>query len=483
MSYEDLPLFSKEPKSEATTPPPQKKTKKRKTKGTKTDSKKSKKHTPEIPAEESKTTNQTTKNTALHTSDNNKTAFTKNIYPPTATSVNDKTTPLSVSSVTQKIKQNLESEFTDIWVTGEISNYRPAASGHAYFSIKDKTATLSVAIFNWNKRKTSASFKIQDGIEVLCHGNVSVYPPRGSYQLIADRVEPLGAGALQIAFEQLKAKLYDEGLFAPENKREIPSFPNRIAVITSPSGAAIRDMLNILGRRAPNIRVSIIPALVQGAEAALQIRQAVEFVNKHNLGDILILTRGGGSIEDLWCFNDEELARIIAKSEIPTISAVGHEIDFTISDFVADLRAPTPSAAAELVSTNWVDITQSLNENKIRLTRNMKRDLEKRFEILKHISARLISPKDKLREQAQRIDELFLRLDRSVDVLIDKRQSIINQWESKLEALSPLKVLKRGYAIVKDANSANVIKSSKHIQNKQTLELNFHDGKKLVTST
>ena len=261
---------------------------------------------------------------------------------------------LTVSELTARIRGVVEPQFLSVWVKGEVSNYRPAASGHAYFSLKDEGAMLSAACFSWasRNRQSRTPFELKDGLEVLCRGKISIYPPRGSYQLTVEQIEPVGAGALQLAFEQLKARLLAEGLFDPRRKRPIPGYPRHISVVTSPSGAAIRDMLTVLRRRAPQIRVTVIPALVQGDQAAAQILRGLEIANRHQLGEVVVLARGGGSIEDMWCFNDERLARGIAASRIPVISAVGHEIDFSISDFVADLRAPTPSAAAEIVSGN-----------------------------------------------------------------------------------------------------------------------------------
>ena len=387
----------------------------------------------------------------------------------------------TVSELTQQIRGILEPSFEQVWVQGEVSNCRPAASGHVYFSLKDSNAMISAAIFGWGARKQK--FEIKDGLQVLVRGKLSVYPPRGSYQLVADTVEPLGAGALQIAFEQLKARLAAEGLFAPSRKRRLPAFPTRIAVVTSPSGAAIQDMLNILRRRAPQIRVTIIPVVVQGDAAAQQILRGLELANRHRLGDIVVLARGGGSIEDMWCFNDENLARGIAKSALPVVSAVGHEIDFTISDFVADLRAPTPSAAAELVSGHWVDAVSRISDSKTRLVAAMQRDLITRRTLLQHVAARVLSPKDRLREQAQRTDELSLRLERAFRVRLEKRRSMMEQLTGKLDALSPLRVLERGYSIVRNPDDGNaVIKSATQVQPGQELEITFYDGKRKVRS-
>ncbi len=249
---------------------------------------------------------------------------------------------ISVAQLTSTIKSLLEGEVGLVTVKGEISNWRPAASGHIYFSLKDSEAVISAALF----RGAAAKMKgppIKDGMEVICRGRISVYPPRGTYQIIVENMEPVGSGSLQAQFEALKKKLFQEGLFDSARKRKIPMLPNRIVVITSPTGAAIRDVLSVLKRRFAGVNVLILPALVQGADAPAELISALKLANEKALGDVILLTRGGGSLEDMWCFNDENLAREIFRSKIPVVSAVGHEIDFTIADFVADLRAPTPS--------------------------------------------------------------------------------------------------------------------------------------------
>jgi exodeoxyribonuclease VII large subunit len=391
---------------------------------------------------------------------------------------------LTVTELTAQIRGVLEPAFSQVWVQGEVSNYRPAASGHAYFSHQDSTSTISAAIFGWTamRKKRNLPFDLRDGMQLLCRGKVSLYGPRGTYQLTVEHVEPLGAGALQVAFEQLKAKLAAEKLFEASRKRALPRFPLTVAVVTSPSGAAIQDMINILRRRAPHIRVRVIPALVQGEGAARQVQAGLELVNRHALADIVVLARGGGSIEDLWAFNDEGLARAIAASKLPVISAVGHEIDFTIADFVADLRAPTPSAAAEIVSGHWVDCQQAVRDARQRLRGAIVRDLTTRRTLLKHVAARVVSPRDRLREQAQRVDELGMRLERAFRARLDRRRGEVGQLSGKLDALSPLRVLKRGYAIVHE-EGGTVIKNAGQLKQGQSLEIRFHDGKKKVSVT
>ncbi len=438
-----------------------------------------------------------------------------------------KSRPWTVSELNARIKGILEPTFTDVWVQGEISNFRPAASGHVYFSLKDEGSMISAAIFGWGQKQRRGgpgSFEIQDGMQVLCRGKISVYPPRGNYQILVEQVEPLGAGALQLAFEQLKTKLQREGLFDPAKKRPLPRFPTRIAVVTSPSGAAIRDMLNILSRRAPQIEITIVPAVVQGDDAPRQILRGLELANRWDLGEVVVLARGGGSIEDLWCFNDETLARAIAASRLPTISAVGHEIDFTIADFVADLRAPTPSAAAEIVSGHWVDTLKRVRELRDRTARIAERDVQHRGQMLRHLVARLVNPRDRLREQAQRTDEMTARLERALRVQLDRRRSavqtlsarLVNPGEllrrqtlatsqlalrleralrtsldrrkallergmGQLDALSPLRVLERGYTLVREPEGGKLLRTAQQASPGRAVEVVFHDGKRKAT--
>ncbi|MFN7684269.1 MAG: exodeoxyribonuclease VII large subunit [Oligoflexia bacterium] len=388
------------------------------------------------------------------------------------------TKQFTVSELTARIKSTLEPAFTQVWVKGEVSNYRPAASGHAYFSLKDSEATIAAAFFGWGQKSRSAArFELSDGLEVLCRGRISVYAPRGNYQFMVDQMEPLGAGALQLAFEQLKQKLAAEGLFDPARRRRLPEFPKRIAIVTSASGAALRDMLTILKRRSPQIAITVIPALVQGEQAPAQIIRGLEMANRHSLGEVVVLARGGGSIEDLWCFNDEGLARSIVASKLPVISAVGHEIDFSISDFVADLRAPTPSAAAEILSGHWVDVRNRLQEAKRSIWISIQRDLAQRKKLLEQIMARVVSPRDRIREQSQRVDDLALRMERAMEARLERGRSRLGQLAGKLEALSPLRVLERGYAIaVQDNEPARVVRSAGEVVSGNRLRVRFHDG-------
>ncbi|MBN2106659.1 MAG: exodeoxyribonuclease VII large subunit, partial [Deltaproteobacteria bacterium] len=253
----------------------------------------------------------------------------------------------TVAELTRHIRDTLESAYPDVWVEGEISNLRIPSSGHCYFTLKDEAAQLRVVMFRMQARLLR--FTAEDGLKVICRGRINVYEQRGEYQLVADMLEPRGVGSLQLAFEQLKNRLAGEGLFAEERKKPLPFLPARIAVITSPTGAAVRDIIRIIHRRFPSVAILVVPVRVQGDEAPEEIARAIETVNQRGLGDVIIVGRGGGSLEDLWAFNTETVARAIAASALPVISAVGHETDTTIADFAADLRAPTPSAAAELV--------------------------------------------------------------------------------------------------------------------------------------
>ncbi len=386
----------------------------------------------------------------------------------------------SVSELTQKMRGVLEPQFTQVWVQGEVANYRPAGSGHLYFSLKDQGATLAAAAFGWGSKRQTFEFK--NGLQLLCRGKVSIYPPRGNYQLVIDRMEPLGAGALQLAFEQLKAQLWAEGLFAPDKKRKLPRFPSRIVVITSPTGAVLQDMLHILKRRAPHIQIRLIPAKVQGEGAAGELLAALGRANQLD-GQLIVLARGGGSIEDLSCFNEEGLARAIAASRLPVISAVGHEIDFTIADFVADFRAPTPSAAAEILSQAWVEVAAQLPDWRLRLVALIQKDLQQKRMLLVFIQARLTSPKDRCLEQAQKVDELLMRAGRAMAGRLQQAQARWWQAAGKLEALSPLKVLERGYVLVKEAGESSgrgVVKKATETYGGQKLELIFADGSRTV---
>lgn len=404
---------------------------------------------------------------------------------------------LTVSQLTSKVKGLLDMEVGEVWVRGEVSGFRPAASGHLYFSLKDEGAVLACALFKGGVRQNK--FDLKDGLEVLAHGRVSVYSPRGTYQLIIDRIEPVGHGALQLAFEQLKQKLQNEGLFDLSRKKEIPAHPSRVAIVTSPTGAALQDMLNVLGRRNAGISILVVPALVQGDAAPAQLLRGLEVINKFDLADVIVLARGGGSMEDLWCFNDEALVRAVSQSRIPVISAVGHEVDFTLCDFAADLRAPTPSAAAELVARNQLELVEALMANQRRLTLCMNGRLGQAKNQLLELETRLVSPAEKMiraRKQLselelrmihavagqiptyrQMIDEASVRLSHFTERHLSERRHRLDSLAGRLEALSPLKVLGRGYTLIQDPSNGLLVKSAKEATAGKEVALVFHDGK------
>ncbi len=374
---------------------------------------------------------------------------------------------LSVSELTRRIKTLLEDACPAVWVEGEISNFALAGSGHCYFTLKDANAALSVVLFRNVAGKLG--FKLADGLQVLAFGQVSVYEKRGQYQLIATQLMPKGLGALQLAFEQLKQKLAKEGLFDAERKKPIPALPQRIGLVTSPSGAAIHDFLKIIGRRFPNLHIIIAPVRVQGEGAAEEIAAAVDQFNALDLVDVVIVTRGGGSLEDLWAFNEEVVARAIARSRLPTISAVGHEIDFTIADFVADLRAPTPSAAAELVVRAKDDLLASLAQYQKRLDKDLRYRLT---EARRRLAACVLrQPVELVRQYQQQVDDLAHRLRRATATTFQQRRARLAQAQTRLELLSPKATLQRGYSITRlaDGRIVKTVKTVKRGDNIRTL--------------
>lgn len=405
----------------------------------------------------------------------------------------------SVSQLTARIKDRLETEFCDVYVTGEISNFKAHSSGHFYFSLKDETATISAVMFRGSNQHLK--FAPDNGQMVIGVGKISVYPPRGNYQIVLSRLEPAGVGALQLAFEQLKKKLSDEGLFSPERKRPIPKFPSQIGIVTSRTGAAIQDMLNVLGRRFAGAHVRLLPVKVQGDGSAQEIAAAV---HQFNLCfpeiDVLIVGRGGGSLEDLWAFNEEVVARAIAQSKIPVISAVGHEIDFTIADFVADLRAPTPSAAAELVISDRLETLRHLDS----LNRRLKRFLD-RFELLQmkvdDLSQRVArAVVEKLQQRRQNLQAMRLRLQEKSPLMLlkdfqtrykmafSRYGQILKQvlepyrrkkesLDTKLQLLNPKNIMARGYALVRIQKTGKIVRKVSEVQMGDRLLIELSKGK------
>ncbi|MGA9574651.1 MAG: exodeoxyribonuclease VII large subunit [Lysobacterales bacterium] len=402
------------------------------------------------------------------------------------------------SELNHEARLHLEAGFGRIWVEGEISNLSRPASGHLYFSLKDDKAQISCALFRSNAY--GMSFKPENGMLVQARGRVSLFEARGNYQLIADSLVRSGEGLLRAKFELLKNDLASEGLFAESHKKLLPAFPLRIAVVTSPSGAAIRDILNVLQRRWPLAAVRVYGVPVQGAEAAPAIVKALEAANSHGWAQLIITGRGGGSLEDLWPFNEESVARAIYASGLPVVSAVGHEIDFSISDFVADLRAPTPSAAAELISPDQRALQQKVALLSDRLEQRSLSLLQQLSQKLDHLAHRLrqqhpgqrLAQHRKILQQAQQrlllagarivpqrrqhLQELGRRLAQSGKRIEPERRLKLQNLVRTLNAVSPLPTLARGYAIVTDAQSGTAISSIKNVTAKQTLVTQLHDG-------
>ena len=387
-------------------------------------------------------------------------------------------TVLSVSEVTRHVKRLLDSSelLQGVAVRGEVSNFKRHTSGHLYFSLKDEGAQLSCVMFRGPA--AHLSFAPEDGMRVIASGDVSVYERGGRYQLYTRFMQPDGLGDLHVAFERLKAKLQAEGLFDPARKRPIPRFPRRIAIITSPTGAAVRDITTILARRCPATAQLIVPAIVQGDEAAPSIVRALAIANLMDEVDTIILGRGGGSIEDLWAFNEEAVARAIYASARPVISAVGHETDYTIADFVADLRAPTPSAAAELAVPDQAELRAALAACANRLRLGLLGGLERRRDALAHLAARraLRFPVDRIQRLAQALDELESRRDRAYRHGLERMGVRAQALCDKLKALGPLQTLQRGYALcVRPADGALVTRVAQ-LAVGDRVKLRFQDG-------
>jgi exodeoxyribonuclease VII large subunit len=426
-----------------------------------------------------------------------------------------------VRELVAQVRELVEQQYGDVWVEGEISNYRPAPSGHVYFTLKDADAQLPIVLFR--RQAVLLRFRPEDGLHVLVRGRVSVYEQRGQMQLVAETMEPVGAGSLQLAFEQLKEKLKAEGLFEAARKRPLPAFPRTVGIVTSPTGAVIRDFLNIVARRHSGLSVLLFPVSVQGDSAPAEIESAIAQLNDSGLVDVIVLARGGGSLEDLAAFNSERVARAIAASRLPVVSAIGHETDFTIADFAADLRAPTPSAAAELITEATHKIAEHLATHSHRLERAARFQLlqarqrltrsavadraESRISTLLHrwaqrlddLSFRLESalttqlrqqqrqvadftaavlrhdPRQGLAQARERLAVCRARLDRSLERLLHASASTLSSLDARLHSLSPLAVLDRGYALVFTAEGA-VIRSIAQLASGDQLTTRLSDG-------
>jgi exodeoxyribonuclease VII large subunit len=372
---------------------------------------------------------------------------------------------LSVAELTAQIKGLLEGTFPRIWVSGEISNCSRPQSGHYYLTLKDDRAQIRAVV--WRTTAARMPFDLNDGMEVICRGSLGLYAPRGTYQLVIDEVQPKGIGALELALRKLRDKLAAQGLFDPRRKRPLPRFPRKIAVVTSPTGAAIRDFLEVLKRRWRGVDVLIVPVRVQGAGAALEIAGAIALVNDLQQPiDCLVVTRGGGSLEDLWAFNEEPVVWAIHGSRIPVISAIGHEIDVTLADLVADVRALTPSEAAELVAPAREEIAASLRQTQQRLLQalvNRATSARRHLDLLasRRVFAR---PLERIHDLSRRVDELERRIHRGFEHRVARSRSRLDALAAKLEALSPLQVLGRGYSLTQRLADSGLINDAAELQ-------------------
>jgi exodeoxyribonuclease VII large subunit len=381
----------------------------------------------------------------------------------------------TISELNQIIKGTLERELHGLWIVGEVSNFRVPPSGHYYFTLKDDQSQISAVMFR--RQGLGLVFVPENGMEVLCFGKVSLYPVRGDLQLYVEAMEPRGQGALYVAFEQLKKKLSAEGLFAEERKKPLPFLPVSIGIVTSEKGAALRDMLRIIGDRYPDRRIVVRPVKVQGEGAAKEIAAGITDLAGSGEVEVMIVARGGGSLEDLWAFNEEIVARSIFASPVPVISAVGHEIDFTIADFVADLRAPTPTAAAEVVIPRRSELVDQVMHLEEQLLRCMRRKLEMAKENWRGLVKRLADPERKLRETQQRVDELSIDLVRRLGDRVRQLKDRLVQRGGRLDALSPLAVLDRGYSIAHKIPEEKLVKDAATLDVGDFVRVTFAKGK------
>ena len=385
----------------------------------------------------------------------------------------------TVSHITSHIKELFEIDFVlqDLWIEGEVSNFSRSAAGHAYFTLKDEAASIRCVM--WRSLAERQAYLPSNGEAILAHGRISVYEVQGAYQFYVDTVQPAGLGVLYLQFEALKKLLEAEGLFAPERKRPLPLFPRCLGVVTSPTGAAFRDILHVLGRRYPLVEVILSPTLVQGDRAPLQIVAAIESLNEHTDAEAIIVARGGGSLEELWAFNDEQVARAIYSSRVPVISGVGHETDFTIADFVADVRAPTPSAAAEIAVPDQGELRGTLNLRRNRLVTLMGRQIAEwrgAVEAQERVLRRL-SPQAKIVTHRQRIDELTRAASTSLAHQLALERERLRGHLLRLQSLSPFATLDRGYSITRQLRTGEIVKSVAQVADGDRIETQVSDGK------
>lgn len=389
--------------------------------------------------------------------------------------------PLSISQLNQWIKGTLESSIPTIWLEGEISDLSQPSSGHVYLTLKDRESQIRAVM--WRSVVARTHLRLEEGLSVLCCGSLDVYGPRGTYQFVIQKVQPQGMGAMELAFKQLFGKLEREGMFDPGRKRMLPKFPRRIGFVTSPSGAAVHDFLQVLRRRWQGVHVMIIPSKVQGEGAASDLVKAIRLAGQIEPPlDVLVVGRGGGSKEDLWCFNEEPVVRALAASPIPTVSAVGHEVDVTLCDYVADVRALTPTEAAERILPDAEELRHQLATHRHRMNQSVRNRLFETRRRIELIASRpvLARPLDWIALRQQRVDELQIRYDQTVVRSIELRRQRLEQTVATLEALNPLRVVRRGYGIVRSSDSGAVLSSVGQIEIGAAIETELSDG--VVTS-
>lgn len=381
----------------------------------------------------------------------------------------------TVTQINHQIKQLLEANFPSFWLEGEISNFKHHSSGHMYFSLKDDQSEIRAVM--WRGLNQSLRFRPENGMQVVAYGGVSVYPPRGQYQFMVHQLQPAGVGALQVAFEQLKARLQAEGLFDEARKRPLPRYPMTVGVVTSATGAAFRDIVQVLSRRAPYVHVILAPARVQGEGAAGEIVAGIRRLDRWEAVDVMIVGRGGGSLEDLWAFNEEPVARAIVSTRVPVISAVGHEIDYSIADFCADFRAPTPSAAAEIVARDSRELAGEIRGIRDHLTERLTEKIARLRARVESLSTHYVFkiPIQRLETLTQRLDELSATLEHRTILALRDRRRQLTHLEQQLQLLHPERILRRGYSITSNAEGA-IIRSADQVQPSDRLKTRFHRG-------